>query len=139
MTSTPKVGAEIEAQCGRCHDATVHKIVSVEKGRAKKVLCNACEATHLYRKPKGPEAARPARSRKKAAADPVAEALAAYEKALKSASGDAPLTYALSTSFQEGQRVKHKRFGEGVVLSVPRPRLMEVIFKDGVRKLAMGR
>ena len=49
------------------------------------------------------------------------------------------MAYALTGSYQEGQRVKHKRFGEGVVISVPRPRLMEVVFKDGVRKLAMGR
>jgi hypothetical protein len=140
MTSTPKVGAEVEAQCGRCHDATVHKIVALDKGRPKRVLCNGCEATHLYRAPKGPEPAKPrGRSRKRAPADPVADALAAYEKALKTASGDQPVAYALSGAFQEGQRVKHKRFGEGVVLSVPRPRIMEVVFKDGVRKLAIGR
>lgn len=137
MTETASVGAEIEAQCGRCHDATAHKIVTVEKGRPKRALCTVCNAEHLYRRPKGPE---PARGKgRKAGAGKKDDKGAAFEKALKAAPDEEPVPYDMAGRFQEGQRLIHKVFGEGVVLKVLRPQVAEVIFRDGVRKMAMGR
>lgn len=134
MTETVQVGAPIEAQCGRCHDATEHVILTVEKGKPKRARCNTCDAEHLYRKPKGPEAPRKSGSRGAGKEDSAA----AWEKALKGASGDA-VKYAIKERFSEGQKLAHKRFGEGVVLRVVRPGVAEVLFKDGARLLAMER
>jgi hypothetical protein len=137
MTDTVKVGGEIEAQCGRCHDATIHKILTVEKGRPKRARCATCDAEHLYRRPKGPE---PSRGKRKTAAGVEKDgALVAYEKALKAAPDGEPLPYELSGRYKEGQRLVHHTFGEGIVLKVTRPRVMEVIFRDGIRKMAMDR
>jgi hypothetical protein len=138
MTDTVSVGAEIEAQCGRCHDATAHKILTVEKGRPKRAMCTVCDAEHLYRKPKGPETGRGA-GKKAAGAGKKDDHVASFEKALKAATDDEPVDYAVTERYQEGQRLNHKVFGEGVVLKVLRPQVAEVIFRDGVRKMAMGR
>ncbi|MBI5532307.1 MAG: hypothetical protein HY898_06315 [Deltaproteobacteria bacterium] len=43
--------------------------------------------------------------------------------------------YAVSTTYVQGELVKHAKFGEGVVLSVE-PNKMEVLFESGPRKLA---
>ena len=133
MTDTVSVGADIEAQCGRCHDATAHKILTVEKGRPKRALCTVCNAEHLYRLPKGPEPAG-----KKAAGKKKDDKGAAFEKALKAAPDGEPVPYDIAARLQEGQRLVHKVFGEGVVLKILRPQVAEVIFRDGVRKMAMG-
>jgi hypothetical protein len=137
MTDTVSVGADIEAQCGRCHDATVHKIVTVEKGRPKRALCTVCNAEHLYRRPKGPEPAR-GTGKRAGGARKKDDSVAAFEKALKAAPEEEPVEYDITGRFQEGQRLRHKTFGEGVVLKVLRPQVAEVIFRDGVRKMAMG-
>jgi hypothetical protein len=136
MTDTVSVGADIEAQCGRCHDATAHKIVTVEKGRPKRALCTVCNAEHLYRLPKGPEP--PRGTGRKAGAGKKDDKGAAFEKALKAAPDEEPVPYNIAARLQEGQRLIHKVFGEGVVLKVLRPQVAEVIFRDGVRKMAMG-
>ena len=136
MTTTAKVGAEVQAQCGRCHDATSHKILTVEKSRPKRAQCVVCNASHLYRTPKGPEEPRPkGKGRRSTKDDPQV----VFEKALKAA-GDVPaVTYKITGQFQEGQRLQHKSFGEGVVIRIVRPQVMEVVFKDATRKLAMER
>jgi len=43
--------------------------------------------------------------------------------------------YAVTTTYGQGDLVKHAKFGEGVVLSVE-PTKMEVLFESGPRKLA---
>jgi hypothetical protein len=133
MSETVQVGAQIEAQCGRCHDATQHVVLTIDKGKPKRARCNACDAEHLYRKPKGPEAPR-AGGRGSSKDD----SKATWEKAMNAAAGEA-VKYAVKGRFSEGQRLTHKSFGEGVVLRVVRPGVAEVLFEDGPRLLAMDR
>ena len=95
-----------------------------------------CNAEHLYRLPKGPEPARG--TGRKAGAGKKDDKGAAFEKALKAAPDGEPVPYDIAARLQEGQRLVHKVFGEGVVLKITRPQVAEVIFRDGVRKMAMG-
>lgn len=134
MTDTVQVGAQVEAQCGRCHDATNHIVLTIDKGKAKRARCTACDAEHLYRKPKGPEPARGTRrsSRKD---DPET----AHKKALEETPPGEAVKYSVKAHFQQGQRVAHKSFGEGIVLRILRPQVAEVIFPDATRLLAMDR
>ena len=138
MVASIRVGSEIESQCGRCHDATTHKVVAMDKGKPRRCRCLTCEAEHLYRVPKGPEAPR---SRKKSATGgrKPPDSNAAFKKAIETAPDEPPVAYTLSGRFRQGQRLKHGEFGLGVVLQVLREHVIEVIFKEGVRKLAMNR
>jgi len=134
MTESAQVGAQVEAQCGRCHDATNHIIITMASGKPKRARCTACDGEHLYRTPKGPEEARPRRvgSRKD---DPET----AYKKVLEETPPGEAVKYSVQAHLKEGQRVAHKTFGEGVVLSIMRPQVAEVIFLDATRLLAMDR
>ncbi len=135
MTVTAQVGEQLESQCGRCHDATNHIVLTVEKDRPKRARCTVCEAEHLYRKPKGKE--EPGKPRR-AAGGRKDDPKVTYAKAMEAASGDA-VKYTIKVHLAEGQKVKHKSFGEGVVLRVVRPQVAEVIFEEGPRLLAMDR
>jgi hypothetical protein len=46
--------------------------------------------------------------------------------------------YELAGSFQEGELVKHKKFGDGVVTRVIDGHKVEVLFRDEARTLAQG-
>lgn len=45
--------------------------------------------------------------------------------------------YAVSTTYSQGELVRHAKFGEGVVLTAE-PGKIEVLFESGPRKLAHG-
>ncbi|HWB81681.1 MAG TPA: hypothetical protein VG755_42255, partial [Nannocystaceae bacterium] len=47
--------------------------------------------------------------------------------------------YAMSQSYQPGERIEHPKFGQGVVESFPSPMTMNVFFEDGRRTLAHSR
>jgi hypothetical protein len=133
MTESAQVGAQVEAQCGRCHDATNHVVLTVEKDKPKRGRCTVCEAEHLYRKPKGLE--EPGKPRRSAKDDPAV----LYANAMEAAPEGESVKYTVKIHLNEGQRVQHKSFGEGIVLRVVRPQVAEVIFPDGARLLAMDR
>ncbi|MFQ5718669.1 MAG: hypothetical protein ACE5IK_03890, partial [Acidobacteriota bacterium] len=110
-----QVGSEIESQCGKCHDARKHVILVVEKGKPRRCRCLTCEAEHLYRSPKGPEEPR---SRKSTGRSRKSDPEVVYQKALQAATDDPVRDYDLAAQFQKGQRLRHGKFGEGVVLDV---------------------
>ena len=135
MTESAQVGEQLEAQCGRCHDATNHIVLTIEKDKPKRARCTACDAEHLYRKPKGKED--PSKVRRAGGAkkdDPKVT----FAKAMEASSGE-PMKYTIKAHLKEGQRLTHKTFGAGVVLRIVRPQVAEVIFEEGARILAMDR
>ncbi|MDR2300492.1 MAG: hypothetical protein LBF38_00355 [Deltaproteobacteria bacterium] len=54
-----KVGGELELHCPKCQRKTSHKIVTIQGGQPKRVLCQACDHKYLYKAtdPEGLEAA----------------------------------------------------------------------------------
>lgn len=139
MPVAANVGDQVDAQCGRCHDATPHKVVTAEKGNAKRCECTICGALHLWRKPKGPEPGKPIRKYMSKEQQKAAAAAATYEQAL-AAAGDEPGTpYSIRTTFEIGEKIDHKKFGNGVVIGMISPQVIEVAFADATRRLAMSR
>jgi hypothetical protein len=143
MPVTANVGDELESQCGRCHDATKHKVLTLDdKGRAKRCECLVCGGKHLWRKPRGPQPRKgktPEEKAAEAAAKKAEEDASAYAMALAGASDGEPVGYSIRDSYEEGQKVAHKKFGEGVVTKITPPGTMEVCFLGGTRSLVMNR
>jgi hypothetical protein len=46
--------------------------------------------------------------------------------------------YSVGASFKEGDLIRHKKFGDGVVLRVIDAAKVEVLFRDETRTLAQG-
>lgn len=145
MPVSAKVGDELDSQCGRCHDATKHKVLTCDdKGRVKRCECLACGGKHLWRKPTGPEdfsSKRKSKEQKAAEAKAKAreDAAVAFEAAWREAAEQEAVAYSIRGSYTEGQRLSHKKFGDGVVEGVFPPGRIEVRFREGVRSLVMGR
>lgn len=129
-----KVGADIEAVCGRCGEVW-HVIVAIADGEIARVECKQCGKGHRYRRTGGrPAVARSAtRTRKVGAkartAGPLVEA--DPSRPLKS--------YRSSDCYAIGDRIEHPRFGAGVVDRVAGPEKVQVFFPDGHRVLVHGR
>lgn len=143
MPLKANVGDVVDSQCGVCHDTTKHEVLEVnDKGHARKCRClvEECGAEHLWRKPIGKEAVKPKRDKEKEAAEKRRLAhVEEFQKLLQETAEQDPASYAISGNFELGQRLEHKKFGPGVVVEVPNPNVIEVMFEESTRRLAMGR
>jgi hypothetical protein len=129
-----KVGADIEAVCGRCGEVW-HVIVAIAEGEIARVECKQCGRRHRYRRIGGGRAAAPGatRSRKaRAKAKPTGLRL--------EVDPSRPLrSYCSTDCYAVGDRIQHPRFGDGVVDRVAGAGKVQVCFPDGHRVLVHGR
>jgi hypothetical protein len=138
--TTPAVGEDIEALCGRC--GQVWHVVMAKMGeRIAKVVCKRCGGHHLYRTENGGDVAaggsatdssrRTAPRRMRRASGAVAPLVVPAFDPSKP-----PRAYSAKEAFNPGERVTHPTFGTGVVTVVPGPGKIEIAFPSGVRVLA---
>lgn len=127
-----KVGADIEAVCGRCGEVW-HVIVAIADGGIAKVECKQCGRPHRYRQVgRRPAPARTATHTRRAKAQ-RAGALVEADPSRP------PKTYRSTDSYHIGDRIEHPRFGAGVVDRVAGPGKIQVFFPDGHRVLVHAR
>jgi hypothetical protein len=145
------VGKDIFAVCGKCGD-TWHVIVSLEGKKVTKVQCKFCSGYHRFKRSAN-DPAPPSAPQKTQTAAVKAAARASGKKPARKAPRpvghntpkidpnlDLPVRdYAMSETYQPGERIEHPKFGQGVVESFPTPGTMHVFFEDGRRTLAYGR
>jgi hypothetical protein len=129
-----KVGADIEAVCGRCGEVW-HVIGAIADGGIARVECKQCGRSHRYRQVGGQPAAvraatltRDTRAKAKPAVSLVEEG---PSRPLK--------TYRSTDCYRIGDRIEHPRFGAGVVDRVAGPEKIQVFFPDGHRVLVHAR
>jgi hypothetical protein len=120
------VGKEIEAWCTKCKMDRLHNIETLKSdGNINRVICQTCQGSHLFRRPKGPDGTgtKPAKRRKKGDL-PITEA------ELGKAKG-----YAMDGEFAVSEVLTHVKFGPGRVMAVKPGGKMEVSFEDSTRTL----
>jgi hypothetical protein len=153
MPKPLRVAGEVDSWCTRCRLILNHRIVSMKEGKAHQVECLTCRATHLWRAHAPGEKAAPSGSgeRSRAASGSGGGAMGTrssrapalrqeqqWEKAIAGrAMGDFKL-YNVAGTFLEGDLVRHKKFGDGVVTRVIDAHKVEVLFRDEARTLAQG-
>jgi hypothetical protein len=151
MPKPLRVAGEVDSWCTRCRLILNHRIVSMKSGKAHQVECLTCRATHLWRpnapgdKP-APSASgeRSSRAPASGASPRVPRVTAAvrheqtWEKALNGRGVNDFKPYNVAGSFREGDLVRHKKFGDGVVTRVIDGHKVEVLFRDEARTLAQG-
>jgi hypothetical protein len=127
-----KVGADIEAVCGRCGEVW-HVIVAIADGGIARVECKQCGRLHRYRRVGGqPAATRTVTHTRRAKAKPAGP--------LIEVDSSRPLrTYRSTDSYSIGDRIEHPLFGAGVVDRVAGPEKIQVFFPDGHRVLVHAR
>jgi len=153
MPKALKVAGEVDSFCTKCRLVLNHRIVSMKAGKAYQVECLTCRSTHLWRqnapgdKPVasgGSERAGRASSAGAAATSRTARVTPAmrheqsWEKAIAGRAVHEFKSYAVGSSFKEGDLLRHKKFGDGLVTRVIDAHKVEVLFKDEAKTLAQG-
>jgi hypothetical protein len=147
MPKALKVAGEVDSWCTKCRLVLNHRIVSMKLGKAYQVECLTCRATHLWRatvpgeKPAasavGERAPKSSASRS-SRVTPAMRHEQSWEKAIAGRGVHEFKSYNTGGSFQEGDLLRHKKFGDGVVTRVIDLHKVEVLFKDEAKTLAQG-
>jgi hypothetical protein len=157
MPKPLRVAGEVDSWCTKCRLILNHRIVSMKNGKAHQVECLTCRAQHLWR-PHAP-------GEKPAAADGAGARGASsslglggsagrssrpprvtqavrheqqWEKAIAGRGVNEFKAYNVGASFSEGDLLRHKKFGDGVVTRVIDAHKVEVLFRDEARTLAQA-
>jgi hypothetical protein len=125
-----ELGTPIDSWCTHCKTDQPHVVATLKTdGTINKVQCNACQAIHVYRKPKtepagGSKKASGSTKRRKRPDGAVSDAEASKAKA-----------YAMESSYQVGDVIEHSKFLFGRVVALKPGGKMEVAFGDTTRIL----
>jgi hypothetical protein len=151
MPKPLRVAGEVDSWCTRCRLILNHRIVSMKTGKAHQVECLTCRATHLWRanapgdKPATSSSSATGRTRATAASTAVrglrGTALRLeqqWEKAIAGRGVNEFKSYTVGSTFNEGDLVRHKKFGDGVVTRVIDAHKVEILFRDEPRTLAQA-
>jgi hypothetical protein len=145
MAKALKVAGEVDSWCTKCKLVLNHRIVAMKLGKAYQVECLTCRATHLWRatvpgeKPVAPAAGdRPTKASRSTRVTPAMKHEQSWEKAIAGRGVNEFKSYNTGGSFQEGDLLRHKKFGDGLVLRVIDAHKVEVLFKDEAKTLAQG-
>jgi hypothetical protein len=157
---TLRVGADIEAMCGKCGDVW-HILVAMVEGKIVKVQCKECKAMHKYKPPPGKApldamsrraaSRRDSEARPRAASSSGASAPRATSSMVRrprvndippplvSSNDRPPQEYNLRETYLVGDRVTHPKFGAGLVEKDLGDHKIQVYFADGRRTLMHGK
>ena len=149
MPKPLRVAGEVDSWCTRCRLVLNHRIVSMKSGKPHQVECLTCRAQHLWR-PKAPgdkpeASAESGRARASSAPPHGSRAtrgptrhVQQWEQAIAGSPVHDFKTYSVAANFREGDLLRHKKFGDGVVTRVIDSHKVEVLFRDEARTLAQG-
>jgi hypothetical protein len=151
MPKPLRVAGEVDSWCTKCRLVLNHRIVSMKLNKPYQVECLTCRSTHLFRatapgdKPApsagGARPARPSAAPRSSGGGRVTAAMKQeqqWEKAIAGRAVHEFKAYNVSGTFSEGQLLRHKKFGDGVVTRIIDAHKVEVLFKDEARTLAQG-
>ena len=133
---TCKLMDEVVCYCSKCKLELNQRIVRVEEGRPKRVLCLTCNTEHSYRKsaPAKP-GEKKARSQRPPSpkGDQEAEWRAKLDRRNKVAKA-----YAMDQPYLLDDHIDHRLFGVGLVVNLIHPDKINVFFQDGLKTMKCG-
>jgi len=132
-------GDKIEARCSKCGANTKHIIMAISGQTPDRVKCDLCDREHKYRPPTAAKPKASASGTRRTATrrkvDPREAERQEWEELNLEAQGGEFKPYAMDASFKKAMRIKHPTFGIGLVVGVPGPQKVEVLFKEGKKVL----
>lgn len=150
MSKALKTGGEVDSYCTKCKMILNHRIIAMVGTTPVRVECSTCNSHHNYR-PRMPgekssptasgtgrSAPTPRVAKETRAAQAERERTQSWEKSIAGKSLKDFRPYRISERFNEGDLLRHSKFGDGVVLRVIDAGKVEVLFKDDTRTLAQG-
>ena len=145
-TAGLRVGADIEAWCGKCGASTTHSIVAMVGTEPKQILCQVCGSRHSYRTGPARRSAAAADSatgeldtRPRVAIDPEAQRRAALLRALgeEVAAAADVRRFDPKERYKAGEIISHAEYGRGKVENVLRSSLLVRFSVGGLKSLML--
>ena len=141
----PPVAKSFHTFCKKCDADRYHTVVAHTSATSAKLKCEICGASSTYKLPKAGAAAGGAKraltgaaaKRKEQAATAKRNAHSEEYNKLLDTDGDTA-NYNMKTKFELNTKLKHPKFGMGIVKAV-QPDKIEVVFEDEVRQLVHNR
>lgn len=151
MSKPLKAGGEVDSWCTKCKLFLNHRIIAMVGGTPVRVECSTCSSHHNFRaRPPGDKPAaggkaatserapRSTRSSVTKAQQALLDREKMWEKAIAGKGVNEFKNYRVDDMFNEGDLIRHKKFGDGVVTRIIDPKKIEILFKDEPRTLAQG-
>jgi hypothetical protein len=143
MNTKLSAGNTIETRCTRCNGVLNHTIVAMVAEKIVRVECSTCHGVHAYHKvPKEPAAGRATRKKalipRAAKADPEAAARAEWQALQPGMDAAQALPYDMNRVYRVKSLLSHPNFGLGIVQLVIQPNKIDVLFRDGKKRLRCG-
>ncbi len=146
MSKKTTAGGEVDSYCTKCKLDLTHRIIAMVGDTIKKVECCTCGGHHLYRKPKSAakktakKKKTTAKARSKKAQQTAAKAAEAerrkqWEEAIMGKSAADFTVYNMKVELEAGQLVRHKKFGDGVVIEIRLGDKADIMFEESMRTL----
>ena len=127
-----ELGTPIDSWCTHCKTDQPHVVATLKTdGTINKVQCNACQAVHVYRKPK----TEPAGGAKKTSSGGSSKRRKKPDGTVSDAEASKAKAYAMESAYQVGDVIEHSRFQFGRVTALKPGGKMEVAFGDTTRIL----
>ena len=142
------VGKNIDAFCSKCQLMLAHVVLYEVAGVVHGVKCKTCRSEHRYRGPK-PEKkkeipaerwhdGRLVRTAKPKPVRPVDSRQ--WEQRTEAMAADAAVwDYRLTERYEKGDVITHPQFGRGFVEAITSDVSMEVLFREGRKRMGMNR
>ncbi len=160
MAKPLKAGGEVDSWCTKCKLVLNHRIIAMVGPVPARVECSTCSSHHNFRaKAPGDKTATTstragagasAGGRTATSAGPVSkrgptkaqqvilDRERTWEKSVNGRAVSDFRPYRVSEIFEEGDLVRHTKFGDGVVTRLLEGKKVEILFKDDARTLAHG-
>lgn len=129
----PKLLDELIHWCTRCKLDLNHRVIRVDNGVAKRVLCLTCQSDRVYR-PKSLSSRRTAHGK---AVATLAAQEAQWREKIQS-SKKTPKAYSMEGLFKVEDLVSHDKFGIGLATEFVSDDKVRVFFDDGMKILKCG-
>ena len=147
MVKPLRVAGEVDSWCTKCRLVLNHRIVSMKANKAYQVECLTCRSTHLWRGTAPGEKPAPSLGSDRPPKSAAGRAsripgptrhVQTWEKAIAGKGMNEFKPYEVGRTFKEGDLVRHKKFGDGLVTRVIDAHKVEVLFKDEAKTLAQA-
>jgi hypothetical protein len=157
MSKPLRAGGEVDSWCTKCKLVLNHRVIAMVGGTPVRVECSTCGSHHNYRgrapgdrapttstgggRAASASSAGPRSSRASTVTKAQQAALdreKSWEKAIAGKAVSDFKNYRVDQTFAEGDLIRHKKFGDGVVTRILDPKKIEILFRDEPRTLAQG-
>lgn len=142
--TTYKMADELIYQCTKCKLNLNHRIILLDAGQPKRVLCLTCKTDRMYRPAKKSSSTR-STTVKRTSSTKSSKASknnleAKWLAQLESDTDVDAKKYHMDSSYEVGDRIKHPTFGLGLVVQGVSDDNVRIFFKnEGVKILKCGR